>query len=49
MVGLSMGMMLAIIGFVLMVFLPFTLPETAGRDLSNVDGEIEPVEEGVLT
>ena len=39
MVGLSMGMMLAIIGFVLMVFLPFTLPETAGRDLSHVEEE----------
>ena len=40
MVGLSMGMMLAIIGFVLMVFLPFTLPETAGRDLSRVEEEV---------
>lgn len=40
MIGLSMGMMLAIIGFVLMVFLPFTLPETAGRDLGSVEGEI---------
>ncbi len=39
MVGLSMGMMLAIIGFVLMVFLPFTLPETAGRDLSAIEEE----------
>jgi MFS family permease len=39
MVGLSMGMMLAIIGFVLMVFLPFTLPETAGKDLSHVEEE----------
>jgi MFS family permease len=48
-VGLSMGMMLAIIGFVLMVFLPFTLPETAGRDLTRVEGESLIVDEGDLT
>ena len=48
-VGLSMGMMLAIIGFVLMVFLPFTLPETAGRDLTRVEGEILIPDEGALT
>jgi MFS family permease len=36
-VGLSYGMMLAIIGFVLMVGLPFTLPETAGRDFEQFD------------
>ncbi len=40
-VGLSMGMMLAIIGFVLMVFLPFTLPETAGRDFEKLDAGTE--------
>ena len=40
-VGLSYGMMLAIIGFVLMVGLPFTLPETSGRDLSHVEEEPE--------
>jgi hypothetical protein len=39
MVGLSYGMMLAIIGFILMVFLPWTLPETAGRDLATMDQE----------
>jgi hypothetical protein len=44
-----MGMMLAIIGFVLMVFLPFTLPETAGRDLTRVEGESLIVDEGDLT
>ncbi|MFX0056165.1 MAG: MFS transporter [Promethearchaeota archaeon] len=40
MVGVSLGMMLAIIGFVLMVFLPFTLPETAGIDMSRVEEEV---------
>ena len=40
MVGLSYGMMLAIIGFVLMVGLPFTLPETAGIDMSRVEEEV---------
>ena len=39
MVGLSYGMMLAIIGFVLMVVLPWTLPETAGRDLGTLEQE----------
>ncbi len=38
-VGLSYGMMLAIIGFVLMVGLPFTLPETAGADMSQIEEE----------
>lgn len=36
---LSYGMMLAIIGFALMVGLPFTLPETAGIDMSRVEEE----------
>lgn len=56
MVGLSYGMMLAIFGFVLMVVLPFTLPETAGRDLSNMTDESGDLkerdigfEEGALT
>ncbi|MFX1367675.1 MAG: MFS transporter [Promethearchaeota archaeon] len=40
MVGVSFGMMLAIIGFVLMVGLPFTLPETAGVDMSKVEEEV---------
>jgi MFS family permease len=40
MVGLSYGMMLAIIGFVLMVGLPFTLPETAGIDMSRIEEEV---------
>ena len=40
MVGISFGMMLAIIGFVLMVGLPFTLPETAGIDMSRVEEEV---------
>ncbi len=45
---LSMGMMLAIIGFVLMVGLPFTLPETAGRDLgSMVDSESDLADEDI--
>lgn len=48
MIGLSMGMMLAIIGFVLMVFLPFTLPETAGRDLSRVEDESSVSEEEAI-
>ncbi len=39
-VGLSWGMMLAIIGFVLMVFLPFTLPETAGKDFEKAEASL---------
>ncbi|MFW9806901.1 MAG: MFS transporter [Candidatus Thorarchaeota archaeon] len=39
-IGLSTGMiLLAFIGFVLMVVLPAALPETVGRDLSRVEEE----------
>ncbi|MFX0107782.1 MAG: MFS transporter, partial [Candidatus Hodarchaeota archaeon] len=40
-IGLSMGMiLLAFIGFLLMVFLPATLPETVGRDLGRYEEEV---------
>ncbi|MFW9847882.1 MAG: MFS transporter [Candidatus Thorarchaeota archaeon] len=43
-VGLSWGMMLAIIGFILMVFLPFTLPETAGKDFEKAEASLTTID-----